>query len=403
MDNINNNMDINNEQTGGELLSEGGFGCVFHPMINCQGKETDNTNYVTKVQVKDESAKNEILVSEKIKQIPLYERFFSPITHTCIIRKRKLDDDLVQDCHIFHKVKHKLVLMKMPYAGEYTYFDYILSLQQQEKKIMNVILTTYPYLLHALEKLVKNDVIHFDLKGNNIMFNTKRNIPLIIDFGLSIDFSEFTKERIPFYFYTYSPDYYIWCPEIHMINYLVHESEGKKLTKKSVKHICEEIVNENKIMNSLFSTKERDEYIRDMIDFFSRFIGKKDSTIINKLIEYRNTWDMFSLSLIFFKLIQALQLHNRANNQTNKFIKVFTQLLMKNIHPNPTKRPTIQKAVQSFQNMLMMSQQFDDDYQSILNTMRETRKNRKEYIKTHLRELKNITTQMDVRRKHSRD
>ena len=45
---------------GGGIIAEGGYGCVFHPELNCKGKETKNEAYVTKLQRNDFSAENEI-------------------------------------------------------------------------------------------------------------------------------------------------------------------------------------------------------------------------------------------------------------------------------------------------------------------------------------------------------
>ena len=53
---------------GGKKLAEGGYGCVFHPEINCRGLETENMQYVSKIQQKDFSAENEIKIGEIIKQ-----------------------------------------------------------------------------------------------------------------------------------------------------------------------------------------------------------------------------------------------------------------------------------------------------------------------------------------------
>ena len=33
-----------------KLLSQGGFGCVFHPGLNCNAQPTNNTAIATKVQ-----------------------------------------------------------------------------------------------------------------------------------------------------------------------------------------------------------------------------------------------------------------------------------------------------------------------------------------------------------------
>ena len=35
---------------GGNLMSEGGFGCVYHNSINCNGKNTNDNRFVSKIQ-----------------------------------------------------------------------------------------------------------------------------------------------------------------------------------------------------------------------------------------------------------------------------------------------------------------------------------------------------------------
>ena len=53
---------------GGSLLSQGGYGCVFHPEINCKGKETTNKKYISKIQKNDFSAENEISIGKHIEK-----------------------------------------------------------------------------------------------------------------------------------------------------------------------------------------------------------------------------------------------------------------------------------------------------------------------------------------------
>ncbi len=48
---------------GGKLLSEGGFGCVFNPSMNCDGNVESEKN-VSKIQRYDNSAKNKIKIGK---------------------------------------------------------------------------------------------------------------------------------------------------------------------------------------------------------------------------------------------------------------------------------------------------------------------------------------------------
>ena len=52
---------------GGGFVSEGGYGCTYYPEISCSGKETTNKNFLSKIQLNDDSAKNEIKISKLLK------------------------------------------------------------------------------------------------------------------------------------------------------------------------------------------------------------------------------------------------------------------------------------------------------------------------------------------------
>lgn len=62
-----------------------------------------------------------------------------------------------------------------------TAFEYLKSLyKKNDVKTLKLVLRR---IRHAIYALWKQDLIHFDLHLNNIMVNTKTNIPKIIDFG----------------------------------------------------------------------------------------------------------------------------------------------------------------------------------------------------------------------------
>ena len=68
-----------------KLLSEGGFGCVFHPQIGCDGKPTNDEKVVTKVQIRDFNSENEALVGSLIESIALFKNFFVTAISSCPI------------------------------------------------------------------------------------------------------------------------------------------------------------------------------------------------------------------------------------------------------------------------------------------------------------------------------
>ena len=65
------------------------------------------------------------------------------------------------------------------------FYDFFLS-NINKQFIFSSINSSYIYLLSSLEFLNSQNVVHFDLKGDNILYNLTTNNPLIIDFGISI-------------------------------------------------------------------------------------------------------------------------------------------------------------------------------------------------------------------------
>ena len=64
----------------------------------------------------------------------------------------------------------------------------------------------------------ENGIVHFDIKGDNILFNYDSEQPIIIDFGLSMDVTklEIKADILKKYFYIYAPDYYVWPLEVYI-------------------------------------------------------------------------------------------------------------------------------------------------------------------------------------------
>ena len=59
-----------------KLLSQGSFGCVYYPSLNCQGKPEITKDYLSKLQKKDFNSENEKNIGKKIiANVPNYKKF----------------------------------------------------------------------------------------------------------------------------------------------------------------------------------------------------------------------------------------------------------------------------------------------------------------------------------------
>ena len=78
---------------GGELIDEGGYGCVFHPAINEKGEDLKTMTLVSKLQKYNTSAINEIEISAIISNIVGYINHFAPVIRYANINVSKIKTD----------------------------------------------------------------------------------------------------------------------------------------------------------------------------------------------------------------------------------------------------------------------------------------------------------------------
>jgi len=326
-----------------QLLSQGGFGCVYYPGLNCKGKSLLKKNVVSKLQKNNFNSINEIYIGKIIKTIPLYIDFFLPVIKSCQTDIRLFDKNLISECQIIKGSKNKYILMDIPYVPNK---PFVSIFEKDNKHILLILTETFTYLLKCISKLLNINIVHFDLKADNILYNSLTNNPQIIDFGISIPIKNLNKNTIKDFFYIYAPEYYIWPLEVHIINYLVNETQSK-LTTIEAKLIVENYVKSNSAL-SIFSPEFISRYQIACEKEINKFVDKSREIVIEQLIKFYKTWDNYSLSIIYLKLFEYIF---PDGYYKNTMLISLSQLLLININPNPTKRLSIEDTLKKFQNI----------------------------------------------------
>ena len=132
----------------------------------------------------------------------------------------------------------------MPFINGTDFIDFMIK-HKDSSYIINNIISSYNHLLVSLSKLQQNNILHYDLKGTNIMFDNDTKLPLLIDFGLSaIIENDISDEQMSEIFYVFGADYYVWPLEVHYISYLINEN--KDPSQEELVNIVEEFVDNNK-------------------------------------------------------------------------------------------------------------------------------------------------------------
>jgi serine/threonine protein kinase len=363
---------------GTKLISQGTFGCIFYPAIECDGSISKNKKYASKLVKNNKTDLNEYLIGKIIKRIKLYEYYYAPVTNMCSINLAKIDKRERDMCKIIRNRNSKgpslytpsslestssYAVMKIPFIENISIIDYFTHPDTDKKEILTYILYSYDYLLQNIETLNKNGIIHFDLKLSNILIEKSKKIPIIIDFGLSIPLDDIRPETYKKYFYAYSPSYYIWCIEIHIICYLV--KVNPVLTKEDLVDLINEYVQNNiglKIFSDTFVRRFRD----TAVDYYTKHVVNTGATrdeIIKKLLQYIPTWDTYSLSLMFLCFIQFISFHGFIHN---KLIIEFSKVLLLNFHPNPEKRLSFDETKKKY-NAIFNVDETTQSYKKLLH------------------------------------
>ena len=346
------------------LLNQGGYGCVYHPAIRCDDNKNNqliknkSVDYISKIQFNDKSSKNEIEVSKLIKNINNYNNFFAPIVSSCSININRIDKDMQdvygEKCAIYEKRKKShFIMLSIPLIKDGDFNKNIVNSKKSFSFI--TLIDSYKHLLNALLLLNHAGIIHYDLKSDNVLFNIIKNQPIIIDFGLSIDFNQIKKllrydkgvvnkitphveKLMRDKFYVFAPDYYLWCIEIHVICYLLDDKKNV-VDDNSIKLICSEYVKTNKSF-IMFDNSFKERYSSSSEKFLSQYKGQSRDKVIISLLEFHETWDNFSLSIMYLKL-----LFHTFKFQTSRVILFFYKIILQNINPNPNKRLSINDTI----------------------------------------------------------
>lgn len=357
-----------------KVINQGGFGCIFYPSLPCKKEKTNveqAKEYVSKLVERNFSSKNEIDVGEIVKKIPFYSLYYVPVLQHCDANLSKVGSKEIKKCNIIdNKESHiKYILLKMKYLKNIKFTEYLLT-NKSKKHILNIIFDTYSYFLFSLEQLMNYEVVHFDFKWDNAVIDLKTELPVILDFGISIPIrkllehdralnasdengenvryedkreevnmdknkNENKQDKYEFfrnYFYTYFPKYSLWPLEVHAICYVLHEHG--RITPESLQQLIDEYVDSNAAF-TIFSPEFLEKYKKLCFETMEHLIDKPRKYVIHECLRFWTTWDNYALSISYFQIIQFI---SSSGFTSNAFLLSFSKILLGNVHPDPSRR-----------------------------------------------------------------
>ena len=368
--NINNSNRNRKILQGGVFLGEGSYGCVVKPALSC----SDTPNHKSKTQINkiinqsvskilidpSESDKDEIVISNKLKQIDPRQHYFITFESVCRLRKIPNDrsntvsveyeNDTLESYDILDNKKYdkkhcpidlglKPINLIMQFGG----YDLLhISYNKTTKKNIDHFTLTKKILVANLKSSLKNlfiglfkmhnnRIVNRDIKSENIMVNydeTKKLLNLrFIDFGLSTIIPSNYKKRD---YISYRGTEGCISPEL-IITYYIMNNESYENTminiKKYIKNVLisfkkTELIDKYKLLN-YFNLDIKELYIKIQKEIanntvFDSYFGIDTNVNYGKYNGYLQKGDIYALGI---SICDFLKTYNNNNKPSIKYDK----------------------------------------------------------------------------------
>jgi hypothetical protein len=299
-------------------------------------EEKEPKKYKNKMVNTNFYAVNELTISNQIKQIPNYYKYFLIIEEHENINIRRLNDKTIEKLNT--KVDEKYLLYKYSNKHVIDFNDFLLSFTNPKLFILHIF-QSFSYVLKGLIQLNTHNICFFNLSPENIKFiHCCREKPLLQHFQLSLntDGKTLNEEYITNILKKDGLDFTHKPLEVHLLFYLV-QNNMSTISYSFIEEICEIFIT-NMCLFKLFSAKFRENYKKSCIESLKKYINKPRQFIVADILTHNDKWDIYSLSIIYLHIIGTII---RIFSLTKTFLNKLTTELLKNIHPEPSKRESL--------------------------------------------------------------
>ena len=301
--------------TESELISQGSYGCVYKPGLKCNSNDKINKKEITKLQLINKFSLKEMKISDKIiNEIKGYKKYYAPIKRSCEVDIKEVGDK-IKECKVVDNEEETFILNKMDYAGDKTLINMLFETKKKSNSLfLRHYFLTMIKLFDGIERLNKINIIHLDIKGNNVIYSEAHSNPIIIDFGLSLDLDDYNDQKDDVFF-TYGADYEPWCIDLGMITYIIENKiENVEINDSTMKLHIEKVIEDYVKDNTSVLEKNREDMKKRLIVYFGEnFMNKNFGEMIEILLKNAKTWDVHSLIVVYYHFILSSLSENDGN------------------------------------------------------------------------------------------
>ena len=183
-----------------KLISQNKPSCILHPYTSCNGEHNnsdyendDHSEYILKIVENNEGLDNDINIGKKLEK---FSQFMSPILEKSPIRLTKIDtykesaliaDLKTSEIDNFYSVKIRNLGNKDYDGTMSSYIHKLISNKYSTPALIKIILSCYYDSMHAVDLLCKEEILHFNIRNTNIMYNLNQHTIVLSDFSRAFD------------------------------------------------------------------------------------------------------------------------------------------------------------------------------------------------------------------------
>jgi serine/threonine protein kinase len=314
-----------------KLIQEGSYGCAFTPPLPCKKSRASSTERQVGKVIRKKHAEIELSISELIRSIPGWQRFFLiQEEDTCTSKNfAVLRDDYENQCKTLRKAKDTSLLQLLSPHGGTSLFD--LTLTNSFDYIGNL-----RHMLEGVLKLHSQGICHYDLHEANILVDTRGTFRMI-DFGAAFVGSEVSEKTIWRHIYDFQPEYAPQPPELSVQNGLYQNL--------SYNYTIQQTISQKKIFKQL--ERVLGVPIAGQAEALDRFWrNQSGDNWVNFFHTYWASWDTWAVGVIFLKLLEkCFLLPTFINTQWASQGRQIKTVLKGLLNVDPTKRMSAEEAL----------------------------------------------------------
>ena len=302
-----------------ELIGQGTYGCVIKPGLSCDYKHL-SPKFITKIHSKNSNVEREIEISEKIRTYPKFSENFAPILERCnnmnlanvkITKKEDVDECkflTTSQSYVGTKIRFIEGLTINKYINEKIELD---TTQKRYNNLLKIVLDIYQKIFSSIDILLSLQIVHNDLKEDNIIIKQKTHVPIIIDFGSSLDMKRIIENKVDLKSqFIFSTKYILWNIDQVLISYIVHNKSLKdEISSTEMISLYDELMYNNSYeqmdLIKPMLPKYRELFIKKFANK-SRNCGELMKTLMNKY----QFWDKYSVSRMIMKIMHEIDKRN---------------------------------------------------------------------------------------------